>query len=178
MLFSKMFQSMLNFERKINKEREEHDKKMKYFGYHKERHIIHYCFILFPHLKSSNGTSRQDRKKKSSKDGFKGKWKTKALNIIWDVESDDDNNDSDNEASQLQEINFALMIMVEDLSNDMDVETIIVTKNITDPITIEFLRKIVEFKNPKTQPITMMCSQSHHPYITQATISKFTSRSD
>jgi hypothetical protein len=41
MFLSKMFQSMLNFERKFNKEREEHDKKVIYFECHKERHIIH-----------------------------------------------------------------------------------------------------------------------------------------
>jgi hypothetical protein len=74
--------------------------------------------------------------------------------------SDDDNNDSDNEASHFQEANFALMAMVEDMSNGMDVETIIISKNITDPITIELLHKIVESKRPKTQQSTMMCEQS------------------
>jgi hypothetical protein len=34
------------------------------------------------------------------------------MNIIWDVDSDDDNNDSDNEVSQSQENNFALMVML------------------------------------------------------------------
>jgi hypothetical protein len=43
------------------------------------------------------------------------------------------------------------MAMVEDMSNGMDVETIIISKNITDPITIELLRKIVDSKRPKTQ---------------------------
>jgi hypothetical protein len=42
----------------------------------------------------------------------------------------------------------------------MDVETIIISKNITDPITIEFLRKIAESKKPKTQQSTMVCEQS------------------
>jgi hypothetical protein len=35
-LFSKMFQGMLNFEKKFNKEREEHDKKVICFVCHKE----------------------------------------------------------------------------------------------------------------------------------------------
>jgi hypothetical protein len=45
-----------------------------------------------------------------------------------DVDLDDDNNDFDNEASPSKEINFALMIMVEDISNGMDMKTIIVIK--------------------------------------------------
>jgi hypothetical protein len=73
---------------------------------------------------------------------------------------DDDNNDSVNKASHSQEANFALMAMVEDISSGMDVETIIISKNITDPITIELLRKIAESKKPKTQQSTMMCEQS------------------
>jgi hypothetical protein len=51
------------------------------------------------------------------------------------------------------------MAMVEDISSGMDVETIIISKNITDPITIELLRKITESKKPKTQISTMMCAQ-------------------
>jgi hypothetical protein len=36
MLLSKMFLGMFNFEKKINKKREEHDKKVICFGCHKE----------------------------------------------------------------------------------------------------------------------------------------------
>jgi hypothetical protein len=72
------------------------------------------------------------------------------MNAIWDVDSDDDNNDSDNKVSHSQEANFTLMVMVEDISSDMDVETIIIFKNITDPIIIELLRKITESNKPKT----------------------------
>jgi hypothetical protein len=151
---------MLNFKKKFNKEREEHDKKVICCGCHKEGHTIHSCFLLFPHLKGTDGTSRQDRKDKFVKDGFNGKRKEKAMNVIWDVDSDDDNNDSDNEVSHSQEASFALMTMVEDISSDMDVETIIISKNITDLITIEFLRKIAESKKPKTQQSTMVCEQS------------------
>jgi hypothetical protein len=50
------------------------------------------------------------------------------MNVIWDVDSDVDNNDFDNESSQSQEINFALMAMVQNISNDMDMETIIAIK--------------------------------------------------
>jgi hypothetical protein len=155
-----MFQGMLNFEKKFNKEMKERDKKVICFGCHKEGHIIHSYFLLFPHLKGTDGTSHQDRKDKFIKDGFKGKKKAKAMNVIWDVDSDDDNNDSDNEASHSQEANFALMAMVEDMSNGMDVKTIIISKNITNPITIKLLRKIAESKRPKIQQSTMMCEQS------------------
>jgi hypothetical protein len=82
------------------------------------------------------------------------------MNVIWDVDSDDDNNDSDNEASHSQEANFTLMAMVKDISSGMDMETIIISKNITVPITIELLRKITESKKPKTQQSTMICEQS------------------
>jgi hypothetical protein len=51
------------------------------------------------------------------------------------------------------------MAMVEDISSGMDVETIIISKNITDPITIDLLRKINESKKSKTQLSTMMCAQ-------------------
>jgi hypothetical protein len=159
MLLSNMFQGMLNFEKKFNKEIDEHDKKVICFGCHKEGHIIHSCFLLFSHLKGTDGTSRQDRKDKSSKDDFKGRKKAKAMNVIWDVDSDDDNNDSDNETSYSQEVNFALMTMVEDISSGMDVKTIIISKNITDHITIKVLRKIAKSKKPKTQLSTMVCAQ-------------------
>jgi flagellar biosynthesis chaperone FliJ len=41
MLISKMFQGMLNFEKKFNKKREGHDKKVIYFGCYKKGHTIH-----------------------------------------------------------------------------------------------------------------------------------------
>jgi hypothetical protein len=75
MLLSKIFQDILNFEKKFNKEREKHEKNMICFGCHKEEHIIHSCFLLFSHLKGTDGTSRQDWKDKFLKDGFKGKKK-------------------------------------------------------------------------------------------------------
>jgi hypothetical protein len=67
---------------------------------------------------------------KYPKDGNKGKRKAKAMNVIWDVNSNDENNDSDNITYQSQEINFALMTIVEDISSGMDVVTTIATKNI------------------------------------------------
>jgi hypothetical protein len=51
------------------------------------------------------------------------------------------------------------MAMMEDISSGMDVETIIISKSIIDPIIIELLRKITESKKPKTQSSTMMCAQ-------------------
>jgi hypothetical protein len=68
---------MLNFEKKFNKERKEHEKNVIYLGYHKEGHTIYSCFLLFPHLKGTDDTSRQDQKDKFLNDGFKGKKKQK-----------------------------------------------------------------------------------------------------
>jgi hypothetical protein len=143
MLLSKIFYNMLTFERKFNKKMEEWDKKVICFGCHKEGHTIQLCFLFFL-ISRAMMTTLAKRRDKNLKDGYKGKRKVKAMNVIWDVHSDDDNNDSDNKASQSQEINFALMVMVENILSGMDVETIIATKNITDPITIEHLRKIIK----------------------------------
>jgi hypothetical protein len=85
------------------------------------------------------------------------------MNVTWEIDLDDDNNDSDNEVSQSQEINFALIAMIDNILNGIDVETIIAIKNITDPIIIEILRKIVESKKSKTQSSTMMCAQPTIP---------------
>jgi hypothetical protein len=78
-----MFQGMLNFEKKFNKQREEHDKKVICFGYHKEGHTIHLCFLLFPHLKGTDGTSRQDRKYKLSRPFSCTKWDLKCEVGSW-----------------------------------------------------------------------------------------------
>jgi hypothetical protein len=45
-------------------------------------------------------------------------------------------------------------------------------KNITDSITIEILRKITEFKKPKTQSSTMMCIQATIPISVKQPSSK------
>jgi hypothetical protein len=73
------------------------------------------------------------------------------MNVSWEVDSDDDNNDFDIETSQFQELNFTLMIMIEDISSGVDRETIIGSKNITDPIIIDILRKIMDTTKGKTQ---------------------------
>jgi hypothetical protein len=52
------------------------------------------------------------------------------------------------------------MTMMEDISSGMDVETIIVNKNIIDSITIEIIHKIVESKKSETQSTTMVSTQA------------------
>jgi hypothetical protein len=47
------------------------------------------------------------------------------------------------------------MMMVEDISRDMIMKTIIATKNIIDSIIIELLGKIAEFKKNKTQAASL-----------------------
>ena len=71
LLLSKMFQGMLEFEKKYNKEREEREKKVVCFMCQREGHTIHSCFKIFPHLKS-NDEDKQDRKGKSKRDFYKG----------------------------------------------------------------------------------------------------------
>jgi hypothetical protein len=112
-------------------------------------------FFIFPHLKSNDGNTRQEKRDKYLIDGYMGKCKAKVMNAIWDVDSNDDNIDFDKEATRYQEINFALMV-----SSGMELKTIIVNKNITDSITIKLLRKIVESMKPKTQSITIVCIQT------------------
>jgi hypothetical protein len=87
---------MLIFERKFNKEREERDKKGHMLRVSQESHTIYSFFLLFSHFKSSDGNTRQDKKKNYTKDDFKCKCKKKVMNIIWDVNFDDDNNNSNN----------------------------------------------------------------------------------
>jgi hypothetical protein len=73
-------------------------------------------------------TLTKKKRDKYPKDGYKGQRKTKVMNVIWYIDSDESNNDSDNKSSQSQEINFAIMKMVEDISNSIDVKTIIAIK--------------------------------------------------
>jgi hypothetical protein len=42
------------------------------------------------------------------------------------------------------------MVMVENISNGVDMEIIIISKNIIDPIIIKILRKVIEIKKNKT----------------------------
>jgi hypothetical protein len=93
-LILRMFHDMFTFERKFNKERED------------EIRIsfalvaaIHSCFILFSHFKSNDGNTRQEKRVKYPKDGYKDKRKAKVMNVIWDANLDDDNNNSDNKAT-------------------------------------------------------------------------------
>jgi hypothetical protein len=47
---------MLNLGKKINKERRKYDKNVICFGCHKEEHVIHSCFLLFPYLKGTDAS--------------------------------------------------------------------------------------------------------------------------
>jgi hypothetical protein len=108
-------------------------------------------------------------------EGFKNKRKAKAINIILENDSDDNGYESENEASKSHEYNFILMIMVDDISNSMYVEAIIVSNNITNSSIIEVLRMIVESKRPrcKLQPWRAIKHRLQIYGDNQATTSKF-----
>ena len=69
LLLSKMFQELLDFERKYNMEREEKSKRVRCFSCHRKGHTIQTCFKLFPQLKNANGEGQQDRKPRQKYDG-------------------------------------------------------------------------------------------------------------
>jgi hypothetical protein len=56
-LLSKMFQNMLLFEKKLNKERK-NDKRFIYFACHKEGYMIYSCVLFFPYKKNEEDNLR------------------------------------------------------------------------------------------------------------------------
>jgi hypothetical protein len=58
LLLFKMFQGMLIFERKYNKEWGEENHKVMCFVCHQEGHTIQTYFKLFPHVKNKDGEGR------------------------------------------------------------------------------------------------------------------------
>lgn len=149
LLLSKMFQGMLDFERKYNKEREEKNKRVMCFACHREGHTIQTCFKLFPHMKSSDGDGQQDRKPRQKYDGYKNKKKAQAMKALLSDESEVE--ESDTESENEQEINLALMAILDESppQPSIDVNSIISSKNITDQTTINILLDIARSKNIK-----------------------------
>ena len=140
LLLSKMFQGMLDFEKKYNKEREEREKKVVCFMCQREGHTIQSCFKLFPHLKS-NDEDKLERKGRFKRDFNKGKKKAKALNAMWSDDSDESNNEKSDSESDHGKTNLALMA-IDDIEESIDIDSIIASKNITDPITLSVLKSM------------------------------------
>ena len=147
LLLSKMFQGMLDFERKYNKDREEKSKRVMCFACHREGHTIQTCFKLFPQLKNADGEGQQDRKPRQKYDGYKKK-KAKAMQALF---SDSEEEQSDPESENEEETNLALMASVDEGPSTIDVDSIISSKNITDETTIEFLKDLVKSRNNKAE---------------------------
>ena len=119
-----MFQDMLDLEINYNKEREEKNKRVTCFACHRKGHTTQTCFQL---------------------DGYKAKKKAKALQALFSDESEAEQ--SDTESENEQETNLALMASVDEGLSAIDVDSIIASKNITDEITIEFLKDLVKSRN-------------------------------
>jgi hypothetical protein len=69
------------------------------------------------------------------------------MQAMWRAESNNSDTDGSGEFGEDQELNLALMAQVEDVSSLIDIDGIIVSKNILDESTIEFLRNITLSKN-------------------------------
>ena len=145
-LLSKMFQGMLDFERKYNKNREEKNKRVMCFACHREGHTIQTCFKLFPQLKNEEGERQQDRKPRQKYDGYKKK-KAKAMQALFSEGSEDEQTDTESENEG--EANLALMAIVDEGSSTIDMDSIIASKNITDETTIQFLLDLAKSRSSK-----------------------------
>jgi hypothetical protein len=122
-IITKMFERMLNLEKKHNKERDEKEMTCICFSCHKEGHTTHDCSLIFPQKKKRNferidvmlATSNHVERKKDEKNS----------------------------------LNLALIAEVEESSPVVDVDEIVVRNNITDLCTLEILHDIAISKNMK-----------------------------
>ena len=103
-VLTNMFQGMLSFEKRYNKERVLKNKKVVCFSCQKEGHTIHTCYKVFPKLKERSDEGTQERKPKYQKEGYKHKKKAKAMQASWCIDSDNsESEDSDQEENDEQE---------------------------------------------------------------------------
>jgi hypothetical protein len=74
------------------------------------------------------------------------------MQVTWSAESNNSDTDgSSTETGEDQELNLALMVQVEDDPSLTVIDEIIVSKNILDESTIEFLRNITLSKNKELE---------------------------
>ena len=158
-----LFQGMLNFEKKYNKERALKNKKVVCFLCQKEGHTIYTCYKIFPKLKERSNEGAQERKPKYQKEEYKHKKKAKAMQATWCIDSDSsESEDSDQEENDEQE-NLALVAEVSTTNYVEEMKDIIASKNITDELIIAALMKTAEIKEEKrkadVQALTATLSQ-------------------
>ena len=72
-----------------------------------------------------------------------------ALNALWSDDSSESNDDETDTESDQEKSNLALMAFVEVEENSVDIDSIIASKNITDPTTLEILESIAISKGLK-----------------------------
>jgi hypothetical protein len=93
----------------------------------------------------------QDQNHKQSK-GFRHKKKARAMYAMWSADSDESEAEkSESKSGEEQILNLSLMIIVDEKYSSIDIDVIIASKNITDPITIEALRSVALMKNKEMQ---------------------------
>jgi hypothetical protein len=122
----------------------------------KEGHTIHTCYKLFPQMRSVEGGEKQDQKGNFKRDGFKGKKNSKAMHSdTWD-DDEKENGESEIGPSNDGHSPFYFMAQVNlgdiDEEEEKDFEAIIAKNELTDPIIIEYLRKLHLAKKKVGEP--------------------------
>jgi hypothetical protein len=136
-------QAMFAFEKRVNKKK---GKRVVCINCEKEGHTIHTCYKLFPQMRSVEGGEKQDQKGNFKRDDFKGKKNPKAMHSdTWDEDEKEDgeseigpNNDGPSHFCFMAQVNLG------DTGEEKeeDFEAIIAKNELTDPIIIEYLRKL------------------------------------
>jgi hypothetical protein len=150
-------QAMFAFEKMVNNKREEEGKIVVCINCKKEGHTIHTCYKLFPQIRSVEGGEKQDQKRNFKRDSFKGKKNPKAMHFnTWD---EDEKKDGESEIGPSNDghSSFCFMAQVNlgdtDKEEEKDFEAIIAKNELTDPIIIEYLRKLHLAKKKVGEPI-------------------------
>jgi hypothetical protein len=156
-------QAMFAFEKRVNNKREEEDKRVVCINCEKEGHTIHTCYKLFPQMRSVERGEKQDQKGNFKRDGFKGKKNPKAMHSdTWDEDEKEDgeseispNNDGHSPFCFMAQVNLGVTSEEE----EEDFEAIIVKNELTDPIIIEYLRKLHLTKKKVGEPTKVMTQE-------------------
>jgi hypothetical protein len=146
LILTKLMQTIFAFEKMVNNKREEEGKRVVCINYEKEGHTIHTCYKLFPQMRSVEGGEKQDQKGNFKRDDFKGKKNPKAMHSdTWD---EDEKEDYESEIGPCNDepSHFCFMAQVNigdtGEEEEEDFEAIIAKNELTDPIIIEYLRKL------------------------------------
>jgi hypothetical protein len=146
LILTKLMQVMFAFEKIMNNKREEEGKRVVCINCEKEGHTIHTCYKLFPQMRSVEGGEKQDQKRNFKRDGFKGKKNPKSMHSdTWDEdEKEDDESEIGPSNDEPSPFCFMAQVNLGDTNEEEeeDFEVIIAKNELTDPIIIEYLRKL------------------------------------